>query len=309
MRVVLALLFVGWTSSVCAAQDQGPPPEYRGIVDSALEEFDAQHWAEARTLFERAHAIFPNARTLRGIGMAAFELRDYVAARRALDASLVETRRALTDEQRTQVSALAERARLFVGDFGVGPAPDGSFVEVDGVRATLDGDLRAPTTIALAVGTHELTLRAPDGRTEHAQVTVHGGEHAELALVIEDEPARAPEPATIEPPPSAPPASPGPPDWAWGLTIGGGALVIVGAILVGVGASDAATISNAPRATEWADLEGAYARATPLEITGGVALGVGVAAAVAGIVGLATSSERSIAVGIGPGALTLRGTF
>jgi hypothetical protein len=312
----LALLFssaFAFAATPARAQDDGPPPEYRGTIDSALEEFDAEHWAEARALFERAHAIFPNARTLRGMGMAAFELRDYVAARRNLEASLTETRRALTDEQRAQVSALVERARVFVGDFAIGPAPSGSQLDVDGAPTTVDGDLATHATVALTVGTHELTLRAPDGRTAHAQVTVHGGETTSLALAIDDtgsvatpppvDEARHPSDETPAPVRSSDPGA-GP----WALAIAGGVVAIAGAVLLGVGASDASTVSNAAPMTEWADLEGAYARAQPLQITGGIALVVGVGLAVGGIVWLAMPSG-STEVAIGPGSFALRGRF
>ena len=305
------LVLVLLVPSIALAQQDGPPPEYRGIVDSALEEFDAQHWAEARALFERAHAIFPNARTLRGMGMAAFELRDYVAARRALESSLTEPRRALTEEQRAQVTELMSRARMFVGDFRIGPAPIGTVIAVDGAPATADGDLGAQASVPLAVGQHVVTLRAPDGRTARAQITVHGGESAELALTIaaESAPEITAEPEPTPPAPVPPAPSSSPPAWALGLAIGGGVLVIAGAVLLGVGASDAATVSNAARGTEWADLAGPYSRATPLEVSGGVALGIGVAAAVVGIVGLALPTAQSTTVSIGPGSLLVRGAF
>jgi len=314
----LALLFALLAfaaSSSARAQTEGPPPEYRGLVDSALEEFDAQHWAEARALFERAHAIFPNARTLRGMGMAAFELRDYVAARRALDASLTETRRALTDEQRTQVSELAARARVFVGDFQIGPAPSGSVVAVDGAPVAVDGDITQRASLPLAVGAHEIALRAPDGRTERAQLTVHGGESAALALAILEPPARALEPAPDPTPTPAPTPQPTPTStsadvgWAWGLTIGGGVLVIAGAVLLGLGASDAAFVSSAVRGVEWSDLSAAYSRVTPLEAAGGVALGVGVALAIVGVVGVTMTPSSTTSISVGPGSLTLRGSF
>ena len=50
--------------------------EYEAMITDGLAEFQAQRYAEARALFERAHALSPNARTLRGIGMVAFEMRD-----------------------------------------------------------------------------------------------------------------------------------------------------------------------------------------------------------------------------------------
>jgi len=58
----------------------------------AVAEYEAGHYQEARALFRQAHEKSPTARTLRGIGMASFELRDYVEATRALTASLRDVR-------------------------------------------------------------------------------------------------------------------------------------------------------------------------------------------------------------------------
>ncbi len=317
MRRAPPLIFLALISmavSPAHAQDGGPPPEYRGLVDSALAEFDAQHWAEARALFERAHAAFPNARTLRGIGMAAFELRDYVAARRALDAALTEPRRPLTEEQRAQVAELAARARVFVGDFAVGPAPAGSTVDVDGVPTAPEGDLATRATLALAVGAHELTLRAPDGRTARAQVTVHGGETATLTLAVPDAaPGRTPprDEAAVAPPtrsPATTPADPGAGPW---VLIGvGAAVAVAGGVLLGLGASDAATVSSAPARTEWVDLATQYDRIVPLEVSGIVALALGVGSVAGGLAWqLGGAGASTATVAIGPGSLALRGSF
>ncbi|MFO0683746.1 MAG: hypothetical protein U0234_16930 [Sandaracinus sp.] len=297
------------------AQDGGPPPAYRATIDAALDEFEAHRWAEARALFERAHEMFPNARTLRGIGMAAYELRDYVAARSALDRSLTETRRALTDEQRAQVTELLERARVFVGDFTFGPAPAGSTIAVDGVPTTPDVGADGVSSVSLAVGAHEVVLHAPDGRVARAQITVHGGEHGALTLAIAEEPAPAladPEasaaaPARTEPAPPAPAAADV--TGGWVLVGVGGAIAIAGVVMLAVGLDDAAVVSRAPAGTEWADLAARYDRAVPLEITGAVALGLGVAAAAAGIAWITMQPSADTQLVLGPGSVTVRGSF
>lgn len=307
---VLALALTLTPLAVAHAQDGGPPPEYRPLVDSALDEFDAGHWAEARALFERAHTMFPNARTLRGIGMAAFELRDYVAARRALEAALVETRRSLTDEQRAQVTDLVTRARVFVGDFGVGPAPEGSTLDVDGVPTTPDGDLTSHATLPLAVGAHDVVLRAPDGRSARAQVTVHGGETAELSLAIGVPEPVATGPSETRAPPRPPPPSSDPGPGPWILVGAGGAALIAGAVLVGLGASEADAVNGAPAGTEWADLAPRYDRIVPYEGIGIALLAIGAGCVAGGLAWqLGSSSGSSASVAIGPGSLSVRGSF
>lgn len=80
---------------------------YRGVVMHAVSEFDAGRSAEARALFLRAHELWPSARTLRTLGMTAFDLRMYPRALEELQGALDDARRPLPDDQR----ALAVQGR------------------------------------------------------------------------------------------------------------------------------------------------------------------------------------------------------
>src|SRR4051812_11159906 len=80
---VLVVALGAASPRVAVAQD-ADTPQYRGLLNEAVSEYDARRYEEARALFRRAHELSPNARTLRGIGMASFELREYVEALRAL---------------------------------------------------------------------------------------------------------------------------------------------------------------------------------------------------------------------------------
>ena len=99
----------------------------------------------------------------------------------------------------------------------------------------------------------------------------------------------------------------------WIVVGAGAAAAIVGAVLVGVAAADVSAVENAERGTAWADVSEAYGRSEALSIAGFVLLGVGVAAAGAGI-GWALaegggSGEATAELRVGPGSLTLQGTF
>ena len=83
------------------------PAGYRDTVERAVLEFAAGHFEESRALFARAHALFPNARTLRGLGMAEFELRNYVIAIEHLEAALANQARPL-DEDLRRIEAVLE---------------------------------------------------------------------------------------------------------------------------------------------------------------------------------------------------------
>jgi tetratricopeptide (TPR) repeat protein len=83
LRVVILLLAVlaqAHAASLARAQEAsaGSREDYKALIKQAVQEFEAANWPEAFALFKRAHDIEPNARTLRGIGIAAYEMRDYV---------------------------------------------------------------------------------------------------------------------------------------------------------------------------------------------------------------------------------------
>src|SRR4029453_8230163 len=101
------------SGSIPRAADDDTPVTV--LIGDAVAEYDAGHFQEARALFRQAHEKQPTARTLRGIGMCSFELRDYVEATRALTASLREQRRPLTSEQKRHAEALLARAATLVG--------------------------------------------------------------------------------------------------------------------------------------------------------------------------------------------------
>lgn len=312
--VVLSLVVVSAAHAEVVVPDPDPaavaepaePPEYAAMIDGALTEFQAGRWAEARALFDRAHATFPNARALRGIGMASFEMADYPAAIAALDGALQSTVRPLTDEQREQVSALLVRARALIGRFTVPAAAADVRLSVDGVVTAPEGGWPANEgVIVLGVGAHEIVMRDRDGRTARARVTVRGGEDTAIEIV-------PPGTATAGGGGTGGASSdPGP----WILAASGAALAIGGAILYGVGASDIAAVNVAPRGTEWSSVAGVYDRAPILT-------GVGLASLVTGstlvIVGIAWGLDQVLSQPAGrsrsrlrlsPTGLVLEGSF
>src|SRR5438876_3748895 len=153
---------------------------YRALIDDAVAEYDAHHFEESRALFRRAHQLAPSARTWRGIGMATFELRDYVKSLRALEASLVDSRSPLTSAERDEVQALAARARVFVGHFVIHLLPKEAVLRIDDAPTTLDdGDI-----LMLESGHHVLTAAADDRRTETREINVVGGERREISIIL-----------------------------------------------------------------------------------------------------------------------------
>jgi hypothetical protein len=180
--LVAALLAVSFDASAAPGSPRDAPSAdtqaYRSLINDAVAEYDAKHFAEARALFRRAHELEPSARTWRGIGMAAFELRDYVKSLRALEASLVDSRLPLNNSERDQVQALADQARVFVGRFVIRLSPKDAVLKVDQTPTELDdGDI-----LLLEFGHHVLTALAPDRRSEKREINVVGGERREISI-------------------------------------------------------------------------------------------------------------------------------
>jgi hypothetical protein len=153
-----------------------------GLIRDAVAEYDAGRFEEARALFRSAHARSPTARTLRGIGMSSFELRDYVDATRALEQALHETRRPLTEQQRRQVETLLARAETFIGRFTPRVEPATATLMVDGEPAHIEAD----GSVLLPFGRHRITARCPSCTPVEKLVDleVTGGERGPLDLAL-----------------------------------------------------------------------------------------------------------------------------
>jgi tetratricopeptide (TPR) repeat protein len=111
------------------------------------------------------------------------------------------------------------------------------------------------------------------------------------------------------PPPSGATGGVDPAPW---IVLGVGAAVAIGgAVLMGVGVSEADRVSNAPDGSRWPELQSIASTADTLWGTGIVMLGVGAAALVAGlawgIAGSSSSSRSSARLRIGPFGLMIEG--
>jgi hypothetical protein len=189
LTVVGVLAAVGVGSGVGRAADESTgshgeriDADTARLIADAVAEYDAGRFEEARALFRSAHARSPNARTLRGIGMASFDLRDYVEATRTLDESLREKRRPLTAEQRRQVEALLARAETFIGRFTPRVDPPDAVLLVDGRPPRIEAD----GTVLLSFGHHRFTARCagctPDEKGVDLEVV--GGERSPVELML-----------------------------------------------------------------------------------------------------------------------------
>jgi len=172
-----------------AATQSPSPPGYDAAIDLALSEFERGNFAEAREDFLRAHKIFPNARTLRALGKAEFELKSYADAQTHLELSLESRVRPLTAAQRSEALSLLARARAHLARYTFVTTPGEAEVALDGNPAPLD----AARSLTLSEGSYDLEVRADGYASLQRDLRVVGGvdEHLtlELSPLVSDLPA------------------------------------------------------------------------------------------------------------------------
>jgi len=259
--------------------ERADPAGYAALIDEALIEHQAGHFEEARTLFARAHAIFPNARTLRGMGMMEFELRDYAASAAHLEQALASHTRALTGELRESTAVLLARAEGFVGKLALAVEPPDARVLLDGVVVEVVPD----RPLMLNFGDHTLELSAPGYERETRKVALRGGDAQSMRVELTPE-GTGEGSGAASPVADGGPGDEGPGALPWVLVGAGGALMIGGGVLLAIAQSDIDEVENpAPDAT-WSEVQDAY-DAAPVESGVGFALlGVGAVSATIGLV-------------------------
>jgi tetratricopeptide (TPR) repeat protein len=177
------------------AQGAGDEPSgYREMVEEAVREFAANNYEESRALFNRAHGLYPNARTYRGLGFAEFELRHYDESVRHLEAALASAVRPLTAELKTDTVRMLARANNFVARVHVDAKPGAVRVMVDGSPVELKG----AEPVLLTVGDHAVQVEAPGFVTQTRKLSVQGGEEKTLTLLLVPAPAPTSEASTAK---------------------------------------------------------------------------------------------------------------
>lgn len=196
--LVLALL-VACATQVAAQATPEPAepiesdPRYSKLVADAVEAFDAGNFEDSREMLRQAHALRPNARTLRGMGLASFEMGNYPWAVVDLEAALAETRQPMSVEQRTEVEKLLTEADALIARYAIRGLP------ADGKLTVDEGDAVWDSTglLLLGQGSHRVTVASGVDLVRNYRVQARGGERAELEVAP---PSAASTPHAPEPP-------------------------------------------------------------------------------------------------------------
>jgi tetratricopeptide (TPR) repeat protein len=243
LLVLLLVLLPGRSRADGRAAAGDEPEAYRALIATAVEEFDLSHYSEAREQFVRAHAVFPNARSLRGMGLCDFELRRYVDAVGYLKAALASNVKRLDGQLRSTTEAILERAQGYVGRVRLRIQPADATVVIDGVRI----ELSAASDLLIEVGDHSLLVRAAGHASERRQLRVRGQQ--DEAIEIQLAPVElSPEQVAVEgsaqtsSAPSAPAPAPQSPKtpvykrwWLW---------TVVGVVVAGAAAGTAIALTS-----------------------------------------------------------------
>lgn len=300
--ILAATLAVAAAAPIKAQTSSGSDADrvYHDAITRALQEFDLGHWTEAKVFFREAHARKPSARTLRGIGLACYESRNYVEAIDYLEQALASSVQPLTPEMRTSATRLIEQSRQFVMRAQIEVQPANAEVRVDGKLAKLG----AGGALLLDPGEHELSVSAAGYAPLRRRVNSEGGSAQQLHLALKPR-AEAPGAAqltaapdeALEPESQTPSRSIAP----WFVIGGSGAVAIAGGVLLGIGLSEKAAVEDVKDGARWSAQKAAADRAVPLQAAGGVMLGLGLAGVAAGVIWqLSNGAEETLAVSVSP---------
>lgn len=173
---------------------------YDTLLDEAVSAFDASDFARARTLFERAYELRPNARVLRGMGIAALRLERFSEAYRTLTTSLKHPVQPLTASQRDEVTGLLSWMETSLGCIKLRWSP----AEPAEYEVLVDGKVHKEVPIWLSAGTHRVAVHAPGFGAIDRTITLAPEQHEVIELTLKKR--ASPEVAKPKPAPAVMPS-------------------------------------------------------------------------------------------------------
>ena len=274
---VLAVSAVVAGSPRAHAQDgsRKDSPEYLSAIEQAVTSFEASRYVEAREHFARAHAIAPNARTLRGLGMVELELGQRVPAAQHLAKALASSVLPLQGPLRESTAASLAGLRAQLAQLHVAVLPRDAVVRVSG------NVVDAREGLILEPGTYEVEAEAVGFGPARETVRLDAGDDRLLTLqLLAATPpvvgAPAPTPLFIEPR-AVPRAGAGP----WMVVGSGAAATVAGVVMLALAHRHQEKVADAKVDSSWSSYEDEASRYPWL--TGG-----GMALTSTGLVGVAT---------------------
>jgi tetratricopeptide (TPR) repeat protein len=175
------VILIGLVLSAALARAEAvPDAAYDAALDRALTAHAAGDFGQAEASMREAHALSPNARTLRGLGVILYAQGRYLEAIEPLEAALQSETRALSAELRRGVEELLVRVWQRVGRLTLRIDPAESRVLIDGAAPVPHG----PTEIVLAAGEHRVEVSAPERAAYALTLRIQAGSRDSLHVVL-----------------------------------------------------------------------------------------------------------------------------
>jgi hypothetical protein len=174
--LLLALYACLWALSCAQARAE----DYDALVAQALAAQESSDFERSHRLFSEAHTLAPNARTLRGMGVASYRAGAYVRAIAELEAALVHPDKPLSDELRGAVETLCRRALGRVGTLSLQVSPAEAQLAIDGTPVY--GAERS--RLLLEPGKRKLSLRAAGYEERLLELQVVAGMQQSLTVSL-----------------------------------------------------------------------------------------------------------------------------
>lgn len=223
LLVLIGLLLVTEAAGLMAtAHADAPSPTdaaYSELIQLAHGAYDAGDWTEAKKHFQAAHARYPTAQSLHGLGTVELQLRDFAIAAQHLTQALDSAELPLAGPVRSETEAAVREARSHVGYAQLFVSPDSAQIKLN------DRVLPHGAVLVLSPGVYRLALSAEGYQAESREVTVMPGQHQLVQAFLEPSPPRA----LVSPAPTPAPAAPTPPPAAPKNQLHTGPLLLLGA--------------------------------------------------------------------------------
>jgi hypothetical protein len=258
--------------------------------------------------FRRAYQLAPHFKLLYTIAQVHYQLQDYASALQTFEKYLADGAREIPAGRRAEVEKEIERLRTRVAKVEIVCNKSGAEVLVDDVEV---GSTPLAKPVMVSAGRRRISVSMKGKATVTRTVDVAGGDSTSLTIELQDQDTE------VKPVPTATATAPAPPPthpvskgaWiGWGVT----GVLAVGTVVTGVLALQSSKDLADKRDT--ADvganaLDSASNKTRALALTTDI---LGAAAIVAGGVSLYLTLRKpseQVQVGIGPGSVSVRGSF
>jgi len=308
--------------SVAYAQTEGandgPSPEAREAHTRAVKQFDAGDYAAALSSFQKAYDLSPTFHILYNIGRASRRTGDYIRSLDALERYLKDAGDELKEERRADVQKKLEELQALIGSIEI-------TVNVEGARVSVDdavvGESPLSSPIRVNAGPHRVKATIEGAAPVVREVDVTSGHPIAVELELEIVPKGDGGAETADEPSGLPGSS-----WPSGVAIGLWVATAAFAVGAGVTGTIAIVSSNDLETMRYpgpnlqpspdsdvrstSDRVDTMAQVTDWLIAGAVVTGVSaIYLTIAGATEPEASTTGSASVGVGPGGISLRGSF